>query len=263
MMGKRALSLGLLALATAPSWGDNNLVNLKQVDTGGGGSIYINQTGLNNIVAGPSHPRMGTVLFRDTGEGLHSYSPIAGSGDLFTRPNQTAAELGSDGFLVVDQNGQDNRLAITGASDNQETTVLMVGNENAVDIRPSSTVPTSGFGYQLTFAAEGDQNLARLRPQPGSSISLQIAGNRNEFILNQANLSINSHIAVDVYGDDHAARVIQHEADSSLDLTLMGTGVGPIEIRQYGGNFTMTFDTTLGSPNYTSGEPFTQTLGPE
>ena len=253
----------LLALLSAdPTRADNNLVSLRQIDTGGGGSIYIAQTGTGNAVAGPSHPRLGTVFFRDTENGLHSYAPIAGSGDLFTLANQTAAQVGSDGFLIVEQTGDDNLLAITGASNGQETTVLMLGQRNALDIRPSSSVPPSGFNYQLTFAAEGDDNLARLRPQPDGTISLQIAGSRNEFILNQENGSVRSQIALDVMGDDHAARVIQHEPDSRIDLTFLGTGVGPIEIRQYGGAMTMTFDTTVaeGDPTYTSGAPFTWRL---
>jgi hypothetical protein len=259
----RLVTLCLLALGAAPSAiADGNLVSLTQIDTGSGGSIYINQSGLRNVIAGPSHPRLGTVFFSDEENGLHSYAPIAGSGDLFSLTNQTAAQIGSDGFLIVEQTGNDNLLAITGASNGQETTVLMRGQGNAVDIRPSSTVPATGFSYQLTFAAEGDHNLARLRPQPDSTISLEIAGNRNEFILNQENGSVRSHLALDIVGDDHAARVIQHEPDSTLDLTFLGTGVGPIEIRQYGGAMTMTFDTTVGTgdPSFTSGAPFTWTL---
>lgn len=251
MMAKRALSLGLLALATAPSWGDNNVVNLRQVDTGGGGSIHITQLGQGNAVTGPSS--LSTVNF-DTVYGLHSYAPIVNSGALFTRTGQAAADFGSDGSLFVEQEGNDNSIALTGAAVGQSVAMLMFGSRNAVELLPSSSNPDN---YSVTFAAEGDDNKARLRPQPGSSISLEILGSRNEFVLNQTAGAENSSINVESFGDEHAARVLQYDPNSQITLTFLGEGVGPIELKQYGGNFTMTFESTVSYGGAAPGAPFT------
>ena len=251
MMGTRALSLGLLALATAPSWGDNNVVNLRQVDTGGGGSIHITQLGQGNAVTGPSS--LSTVNF-DTVYGLHSYAPIVNSGALFTRTGQAAADFGSDGSLFVEQQGNDNSIALTGAAVGQSVAMLMFGSRNAVELLPSSSNPDN---YSVTFAAEGDDNKARLRPQPGSSISLEILGSRNEFVLNQTAGADNSSINVESFGDEHAARVLQYHPDSQITLTFLGEGVGPIELKQYGGNITMTFESTVSDGDAAPGAAFT------
>jgi hypothetical protein len=254
MMGRvrtRALSLGLLTLAAAPSWGDNNVVNLRQVDTGGGGSLHITQLGQGNALTGPSS--LSTVTF-DTVYGLHSYAPIVNSGALFTRSGQVAADFGSDGTLFVEQEGNDNRIALTGAAAGQNVAMLMFGDRNAVELLPSSSNPDH---YSVTFAAEGDDNKARLRPQPGSTIALEIVGNRNEFILNQTAGAVDSSIAIESFGDEHAARVLQYDPSSQITLTFLGDGVGPIELKQYGGNITMTFESTVSYGGAAPGAPFT------
>lgn len=251
MMGKRALSLGLLALATAPCFGDNNVVNLRQVDTGGGGSIHITQLGQGNAVTGPSS--LPTVRF-DTTYGLHSYAPIVNSGALFTGTGQAAADFGSDGALYVEQEGHDNLIALTGAAAGQNVTLLMFGDRNAVELLPSSSNPDN---YSVTFAAEGDDNKARLRPQPRSAIALEIVGSRNEFVLNQIAGAWDSSIAVESFGDEHAARVLQYDPSSQITLTFLGEGVGPIELKQYGGDITMTFESTVSYGGAAPGAPFT------
>lgn len=251
MIFRLALTLGLLSLATAPSWGDNNVVNLRQVDTGGGGSLHITQLGQGNAVTGPTS--LPAVSF-DTIYGLHSYAPIVNSGALFTRSGQAAADFGSDGALFVAQEGNDNSIALTGAAVGQSVAMLMFGDRNAVELLPSSPNPDN---YSVTFAAEGSDNKARLRPQPGSSIALEILGSRNEFILNQTAGAEGSSITVESFGDEHAARVLQYDPNSKITLTFLGEGVGPIELKQYGGDITMTFESTVSYGGAAPGAPFT------
>ena len=243
-----AASLALVALAGAARASDGNVVALKQLGTGAqGASIYINQVGLRNVLSGP-----GSLAEADW-QVLNDHPGISSS-PLFARSGAQAI-VGSDVLLNLTQEGDDNSLALlgqgTGSSvpgQNQVFQILMDGNGNKAEIIPTVTNPQN---ISIGLSLIGDSNLARLRPEVDGTLTLDVQGNGNEFILKQNNGTTSSEINVLALGDGHSARLRQDGSNLSLNLTFEGTGVGPLELLQTGsgGVFTATYNSNqFGSP---------------
>ena len=243
-----AASLILASLAGAARASDGNVVALKQLGTGAqGASIYINQVGLRNVLSGP-----GSLAEADW-QVLNDHPGISSS-PLFARSGAQAI-VGSDVLLNLTQEGDDNSLALlgqgTGSSvpgQNQVFQILMDGNGNKAEIIPTATNPQN---ISIGLSLIGDSNLARLRPEVDGTLTLDVQGNGNEFILKQNNGTTSSEINVLALGDGHSARLRQDGSNLSLNLTFEGTGVGPLELLQTGsgGVFTATYNSNqFGSP---------------
>jgi hypothetical protein len=170
--------------------------------------------------------------------------------------------VGTDITLNLVQRGDDNDVALlaqgTGAAlpgANQTYRLSMVGNANKAEIIPTGLDPSN---VTVDLSLTGDSNLARLRPENGGTLMLDIEGSGNEFVLKQNAGSVDSLINVQAFGDGHAGRLRQDGSNLTLNLTFLGTGVGPLELLQTGSNFdfTMTYDSSGFS------EAFTVTPGP-
>ena len=260
---KRAMALGsvqallLTALVLPPALhgSDGNLVSIQQMDSGAqGATINVVQEGARNTLAGPGSLNFAAWLT------LNSH-PDINSSDLFSRSGDDAV-VGTDITLNLIQTGDDNDVALlaqgTGAAlpgANQTYRLSMVGNGNKAEIIPTGLDPSN---VTVDLSLTGDSNLARLRPENGGTLMLDIEGSGNEFVLKQNAGSVDSLINVQAFGDGHAGRLRQDGSNLTLNLTFLGTGVGPLELLQTGSNFdfTMTYDSSGFN------EAFTVTPGP-
>ena len=247
-------SLILASLAGAARASDGNVIALKQLGTGAqGASIYINQVGLRNVLSGP-----GSIVEADW-QVLNDHPDISSS-PLFVRSGAQAI-VGSDVLLNLTQEGDDNSLALLGQGtdsavpgQNQVFQILMDGNSNKAEIIPTATNPQN---ISIGLSLIGDSNLARLRPEVDGTLTLDVQGNGNEFILKQNSGTIASEINVLALGDGHSARLRQDGSNLSLNLTFEGTGVGPLELLQTGSNFD--FTATYNSNQF--GSPYNVAVG--